>query len=170
MRPLDLIGQRFGKLLVISRNGSRHGKSVWRCLCDCGNYTDVTSSDLTRKNTTSCKCFRRIFIRGNQLPEGESGFNGLYGSYRRRARKNAIEFQLSKKFFSTVTKEKCFYCGKEPSQASSVRDKRNSQYIYNGIDRTDSLKGYVEKNCVPCCSTCNYMKRDMSYRRIFCCV
>lgn len=31
-----------------------------------------------------------------------------------------------------------------------------------GIDRIDANKGYTPDNCQPCCSTCNYMKKDMS--------
>ena len=30
--------------------------------------------------------------------------------------------------------------------------------MYNGIDRLNPENGYSIENCVPCCSTCNYMK------------
>jgi hypothetical protein len=36
-------------------------------------------------------------------------------------------------------------------------------YVYNGIDRLDSSKGYVLENCVPCCSEINWAKRVMSF-------
>ena len=34
----NLIGQRFGKLVVIEDSGKRYNKNViWLCKCDCGN-------------------------------------------------------------------------------------------------------------------------------------
>ena len=44
-------GSRFTKLLVLERNGY---KSI--CLCDCGNKTEVTNSNLLRGATKSCGC------------------------------------------------------------------------------------------------------------------
>lgn len=49
----DLIGQRFGKLLVIARE-PRNDK--WTCKCDCGNITHVTGSNLKHGNVKSCGC------------------------------------------------------------------------------------------------------------------
>jgi hypothetical protein len=39
---------------------------------------------------------------------------------------------------------------------------RTNEYTYSGIDRLDNNIGYVSGNCVPCCSVCNYAKRDMT--------
>ena len=34
----DLLGQRFGKLLVVQKTDKRKdGRIVWKCKCDCGN-------------------------------------------------------------------------------------------------------------------------------------
>lgn len=38
-------------------------------------------------------------------------------------------------------------------------DMHQEKIAYNGIDRVDPTKGYIIDNCVPCCTTCNYMKR-----------
>lgn len=63
----DLSGQRFGKLTVIKRNGtSKDGKVMWECKCDCGKYSKVRSSDLTRWRIKSCGCYaRNNFIKLN---------------------------------------------------------------------------------------------------------
>lgn len=57
----DLTGMTFGHLTVIKRsedhisaNGSK--KVVWKCKCDCGSYTEVTSGNLLSSHTTSCGC------------------------------------------------------------------------------------------------------------------
>lgn len=52
----NLIGKRFGKLLVVSwANNSR-----WNCLCDCGRETQVLTANLATRNTSSCGCVRNI--------------------------------------------------------------------------------------------------------------
>lgn len=59
----DLTGQRFGKLLVVSRvqdfieKNGRH-RSQWLCQCDCGKQRNVIGVRLTSKNNaiTSCGC------------------------------------------------------------------------------------------------------------------
>ena len=57
----NLIGQRFGKLIVVERAGSTSdGHAKWKCKCDCGNFTEVSSNSLTKKNnsTKSCGCWK----------------------------------------------------------------------------------------------------------------
>lgn len=62
----DLIGQRFGRLVVISYNEeiSKQKEGVhWNCKCDCGNETVVWSSHLKCGNTISCGCYRECEMR-----------------------------------------------------------------------------------------------------------
>lgn len=59
---IDLIGQKFGHLTVISRNGSdQRGEALWECECDCFNHTHliVLGSNLRTGHTQSCGCERR---------------------------------------------------------------------------------------------------------------
>ncbi len=35
-------------------------------------------------------------------------------------------------------------------------------YIYSGVDRVDSTKGYTVDNCESCCKTCNVAKANYS--------
>ena len=35
--------------------------------------------------------------------------------------------------------------------------------MYNGIDRKDNNLGYTPKNVVPCCSVCNFAKKNMPF-------
>lgn len=58
--PVDLTGLRFARLVAIEPTDKRKNKSiVWRCLCDCGKYTETTSSALKTGNTRSCGCLMR---------------------------------------------------------------------------------------------------------------
>lgn len=56
MRVLDITGNRYGKLLVVSRVKSRNGRGTWSCLCDCGNTVVVTQNLLATGSTKSCGC------------------------------------------------------------------------------------------------------------------
>lgn len=57
---LNLIGQKYGKLLVLERaaENTKNGTSRWKCLCDCGNITTVPCTKLTGHKTVSCGCYR----------------------------------------------------------------------------------------------------------------
>jgi len=48
---VDLIGRRFGLLIVTHRDGTR-----WACICDCGATTLVHPGDLNRGSARSCGC------------------------------------------------------------------------------------------------------------------
>lgn len=60
MGKINLIGQRFGRLVVIGEAGrSKSGYVLWKCRCDCGSETVVSSDSLRSGDTTSCGCFQR---------------------------------------------------------------------------------------------------------------
>lgn len=97
-----------------------------------------------------------------RLPPGHAARTQLYCKYTGRARKEQKEFSLSKEEFATMTSADCHYCGSPPQQSHYNRKTSNSgPYIYNGIDRVDSKKGYTVDNCVPCCKVCNFMKSNL---------
>ena len=58
-RAVDIAGQRFGKLTAIKPTEERYdGRVIWECVCDCGNTTFVTMSNLQMGYTKSCGCLR----------------------------------------------------------------------------------------------------------------
>lgn len=57
-KKLDLIGQRFGRL-VVNSVATLGGKRAWNCVCDCGNTTVVNTYCLTHGKIQSCGCFRK---------------------------------------------------------------------------------------------------------------
>ena len=61
-RPaIDLLGQRFGRLLVVERveNDKRVDRPTWRCACDCGSEVTLHGGALRSGRNKSCGCFRR---------------------------------------------------------------------------------------------------------------
>lgn len=53
---IDLCGKKFNKLLVIEFVCRKNKHSYFKCKCDCGNESTVTSNNLRRNHTTSCGC------------------------------------------------------------------------------------------------------------------
>lgn len=54
---VDLIGQRFGKLIVTERIGPNRFRGIlWQCKCDCGGSTRAMTSDLRKGKVRSCGC------------------------------------------------------------------------------------------------------------------
>lgn len=59
MPPLvDLVGQRFGRLVVIklAATAAEAGVTMWLCRCDCGTEKVLRRNNLQAKNTFSCGC------------------------------------------------------------------------------------------------------------------
>jgi hypothetical protein len=90
-----------------------------------------------------------------------SSFKELYGRYKKRAIKEGREFTLNMNDFYLLTSQPCCYCAAPPSQRVTKRGKKS--YIYNGLDRHDSDKGYTLDNCRPCCWKHNDLKGKLSY-------
>ena len=66
-KKVDLAGQRFGRLVVLMEEGrTKSGSLTWRCLCDCGKQSIVSSGSLMKKDTTSCGCFHKESTSGNR--------------------------------------------------------------------------------------------------------
>jgi len=75
-------------------------------------------------------------------------FNGRLLSYKKAAKKRNISFNLTEEEIKSYWKEPCYYCGCEIHTI--------------GLDRIDSNIGYDLDNIVPCCSTCNTMKMNLT--------
>ena len=61
-QTINLVGLRFGRLVVLERVSPIGAKRVkYKCVCDCGKETFVTSQALLKKDnpTLSCGCYHR---------------------------------------------------------------------------------------------------------------
>lgn len=57
---IDMAGQRFGRLTVVSRaENSKSNKVRWLCVCDCGGNTITSRKHLISGASKSCGCYRR---------------------------------------------------------------------------------------------------------------
>ena len=73
MKVVDRTGQRFSRLLVLSRAGSdRKKNATWLCVCDCGNESVVAGHQLAGGRTKSCGCLAADTKRNTRLAISES--------------------------------------------------------------------------------------------------
>jgi len=155
MKRIDLlIGSKYGEWLVLSRVESKNHGSRWNCKCSCGSIREVQQQNLLKGLSTKCRaCCKQA--------AGESAFHSIIKAYKESAKVRSLEYALSEEKVRSLITSDCAYCGCEPSLVRRIKGCHGS-FTFNGIDRKDSSLGYTEDNSVPCCKTCNYMKRSMS--------
>ena len=163
-RTVDRVGETYGRWTVLAFAGytqkeGQRAQAKWLCRCKCGTEKEVAAQSLKCGDSQSCGCLLKDVCA---LPEGEAAINYLINSMRRGAEKRSYAFELSKEQIRSLCTQDCHYCGSPPTQ-SLARDDLNGTFIYNGIDRVDNSKGYVEGNVVSACKHCNRAKRKMGY-------
>ena len=153
MRATNLIGQRFGRLVVISQLPSKKynwgSKARWLCQCDCGKTTEVTGRSLRVGHTKSCKCYQIDKQRGRP-------FGWVYTRLLHNAKKVNRICEISYEDFLGFTKiNLCHYCGEVIDWAPYQVNDSTARYY---LDRKDNSVGYTKDNCVVCCPFCNIVK------------
>jgi hypothetical protein len=82
----NLIGQRFGRLVVLKRGEKKESQksrnAVWHCICDCGNEVDVLSCSLISGHTTSCGCYQKEQVANSHYKHGD----GKHGKNKKQSR------------------------------------------------------------------------------------
>lgn len=70
---VEMIGARFGRLVVLSEEPEKTaaGKRRVRCQCDCGSTTVVVGADLRSGRTISCGCAKREATAWARMREAE---------------------------------------------------------------------------------------------------
>lgn len=166
------------------------GRSIL-CVCDCGSGEKrYNINSLQSGSTKSCGCFKKetAAITGRIHGPSNGRKNGLklrkhnpvvasakklYRDYLKRQKNSNLSFDM----FFELTRKTCYYCGCEPNQQCNIYTtstfRRSVDYvypesfIYNGLDRIDSSKGYDVDNVLTCCKTCNFMKHVLSQQEMF---
>ncbi len=77
-----------------------------------------------------------------------------YNTYKRNAIKMGRAFELTEQYAKRIAHAPCYYCSGEPIKTS-------------GYDRKDNTSGYKDANVLPCCWSCNRIKRDLSVEAFY---
>ena len=92
MKVKNVIGQRFGRLVVLEDNDVRVNASgrtrrYLKCRCDCGNICTIEKSKVLRGATKSCGCLAKEIRShlGERLkkPVGEAAKNEIFAQYKK---------------------------------------------------------------------------------------
>ena len=141
-----MIGQRFGRLVVISLDSVRKERRWWLCLCDCGSKTAVMTKRLTSGHTRSCGCLRSE-IHAEKC--------------RSRATHRLTKTRTYKSWLSM--KERCLnpnatrypdygakgitICERWASSFEGFLADMGERPVGKTLDRIDGTKGYEPSNC-----------------------
>lgn len=172
-KPSQLLGKRFGRLLVTEQASSNHRGTRWACICDCGVAKTVVAQRLLSGHTNSCGCLsrevhanrcRNVLPEVNQKGKGEALRGVVLSGYRHNAHRKGYDWLLTDEQAFIIFQTDCWYCGSPPRRMKDRNGKQhyNGSYRYNGIDRVNNAKGYTADNVVPCCTSCNMAKRSMT--------
>lgn len=142
MKIIDLVGQRFTRLVVISRAPNKSEKDTnarWNCLCDCGKKAIAYGQDLRREKFKSCGCLNAERI----LKHGESRTKEYRTWLTMRQRcENPNNPPYEKYGAKGIT-----VCERWKDYENFKADMGECPTPRHTIDRIDGTKGYSPENC-----------------------
>lgn len=156
--PIDLTGQRFGRLTAIELlpERSKRGSRLWRCLCECGNEKIAPTSALNGGFIQSCGCLKHDAgpaIRVQKTTHGDA----KHGKYQRLYH---VWISIRQRCLNPKTKAYPDYGGRGIRVCPEWDDYQNfkrwavstgydpeAPYGAMTIDRIDVNKGYSPENC-----------------------
>jgi hypothetical protein len=143
-----LIGQRFGRLRVVSVNGSGlRGKTIAQCLCDCGTVKDVAAASLKSGNTKSCGCLSRDTAILVHTKHGESARGKTSAEYRVWAHMLDRCKNPKNARFHRYGGRGIFVCGRWHKFENFIRDVGHRPSPKHSIERRDNDGNYEPTNC-----------------------
>jgi hypothetical protein len=154
--PIDLTGQRFGKLVVIERLFERNGylSAIWVCKCDCGNTSRVLMHNLRSGKTKSCGCAMKAFSESFFENRGKGGLSrkthGLTFS-----REYRIWNGIKTRCYNEKREKYASYGGRGIVMSEEWRESFETFYKDMGprpspehtVERRDNNAGYCKENC-----------------------
>jgi hypothetical protein len=138
----DLVGKKFNRLTVIEfLFVNKHRKSVWKCVCDCGNEVHVLGSKLVSNYTNSCGCYKSDRIKESKTTHGHSARQTKeYKAWKAMLRRCKVN-PLYKLKRITVCKRW------QRSFVNFLQDMKECPAKDSTLDRIDNAGNYSKKNC-----------------------
>jgi hypothetical protein len=133
----DIVGQRFGRLVVTGRAPNGAAGARWHCVCDCGGVSQVQGTVLRGGRTVSCGCLTREVLR---KPDDQITYNSAH--YRvKRARGYPSEHP-------------CAHC---VGRAAHWALRREASVTHEGADHKGTVMRYSgdPADYFPLCATCH---------------
>jgi hypothetical protein len=141
MKKIEMVGEKFGKLLVIKEIfKNKNGHIKFLCQCDCGNTCEVFGTHLRQQKIVSCKCKNKL----NGV-SSDMWYKIINSGIKTRVKRNGLEINITKEYVNKLyllQNGKCKLSGVEITLPKTWRDRTYSA----SLDRIDSNKGYVIGN------------------------
>lgn len=163
----DLTGKRFGRLTVLRFSHSQRqseGKSkatriYYKCRCDCGKYVTVLGGNLSKGNTTSCRC--------DWTGRYEELTGVFLGQIARSAQVRGLPFKVSPSYLWELLQKQKWRCALTGWRLTLPK---HSVKGTASLDRIDSSRGYVKGNVQWLHKDVNISKQDytQSYFKKLC--
>lgn len=164
-RP-NLIGKKFNRLIVTKLVGTKNGKRIWECKCDCGNIRTAIHSKLTNGSLQSCGCKKRE----DMLKRQWKGHGEISGSLWTRI----VNQAKSRNLDVTVTIEDIWNLFLEQNRKCKLTNLPlvfSSKYWATdgtaSLDRINSELGYIKGNLQWVHKDINQMKSNFSEEYFF---
>ena len=150
---LNLSGEKYGRLTVLRRIGTKRSSPLWLCHCDCGREASATSRDLRSGNKRSCGCIHSEQLALRNHKNAKHGCEGdrLYG----------IWHSMKQRCYDKNRKDYCNYgargitvCDEWLNDFPAFRSwalengySYNAQFMDCTIDRINVDGPYSPQNC-----------------------
>lgn len=144
-RRLELSGQRFGRLTVESFAGIGAGsKTLWNCVCDCGQKRVLAGAALRFGNTRSCGCLWLDVV--SKVKHGHAAKGTLSPTYRTWASMVARCTIPGSEGYAKYGARGVRVCNRWRDFENFLAD-MGERPKDTSIDRIDGSRGYDPDNC-----------------------
>lgn len=141
---IDLTGEQFGFLFVKGKSGkNKYGLTVWECLCECGNTTHVTTSELNSGRTSSCGCYKKRICEERKTKHGMHK-SPTYSSWRAMKCRCLNE---NNRCYNIYGGKKINICERWLNSFENFYADMGKKPEGKSLDRIDNSKGYSPENC-----------------------
>lgn len=160
-KRLNLIGQKFGKLLVIDKQKDIKGHSRWLCKCDCGNEKIAFTVRLRNGQCTSCGCLLKEQMKTRFKKHGKS--STIEYKFWKYAKKRARDFKLdfNIEISDIEIPEFCPILG-----IKLIAGIRKCSDNSPSLDRVNPKRGYIKGNIKIISLRANRLKQDSNIEEL----
>lgn len=152
MRAVEMIGRRFGRLVVVEKAGVDRWKHLtWQVICDCGETLITLGESLRNGNTTSCGCLRleqvRIAVSKAHTTHGDSRPGRLTKEYRAWSNMKSRCLNPHHRAFRNYGERGIAVCHRWIDSFEHFLSDMGRCPIGLTLERIDNGKGYAPENC-----------------------